>query len=87
VIPETDTGKGYADLLYLPKHTGRPAMLIELKYQHDADSAIEQILRKDSPSRLEHYKGNIILVGINYDKSANPDAPNFKHHSCRLLRA
>ena len=87
VIPETDTGKGYADIIYLPKNPARPALLIELKHQHDADSAIDQILRKDYPSRLEHYKGNLILVGINYDRSANPDSPNFKHHSCRLLRA
>ncbi len=87
VIPELDTGKGYADLTYIPKHPSRPALLIELKHNLSADSAIDQILRQDYPSRLEHYKGNLILVGINYDKSADPAKPDFKHHSCRLLRA
>ena len=87
VIPELDTGKGYADLVYLPKYPTVPAMLIEMKYQQDAVSAIDQILRRNYPSRLEKYQGNLILVGINYDKDANPNAPNFKHHSCRLLKA
>ena len=87
VIPELDTGKGYADLVYLPKNAGRPAILVELKHSQDAETAIDQILRKDYPSRLEHYQGNLILIGISYDRSADPKAPNFKHHSCRLLRA
>ena len=86
VIPELDTGKGYADLVYIPKHPGRPALLIELKYQSDAVSAIDQILKRNYPSRLEHYQDNLILVGINYDKDADPKAPNFKHHSCRLFK-
>ena len=34
----------------------------------DANAAIEQIYRQKYPKRLEHYKGNLILVGINYDK-------------------
>ncbi len=87
VIPELDTGKGYADLVYLPRRPGIPAMLVELKYDASAEGAIGQILRKDYPSRLEHYRGNLILVGINYERSAAPHAPDFKHHSCRLLRA
>ena len=86
-IPELDTGKGYADLVYLPKHPGIPALLVELKYNGDAQTAIDQILAKDYPARLEHYKGNLILVGISYDHSARPDAPDFKHHSCRLFKA
>ena len=87
LIPEVDTGKGYADLVYLPRNQNRPALLVELKYNAEVDTAIDQILRKDYPSRLEHYKGNLILVGISYDRSADPAKPDFKHHSCRLLRA
>ena len=87
VIPEVDSGKGYADLMYLPKDNAHPALLVELKYDQCPETAIDQILRKDYPSRLEHYEGNLILVGISYDKSADPKSPNFKHHSCRLLRA
>jgi hypothetical protein len=87
LIPEVDTGRGYADLIYIPKRPIHPAILVELKYKKDADTAIEQILRQKYPSRLEHYKGNLILVGINYDHSADSAAPNFKHHSCKMVKA
>ena len=85
LFPEVDTGRGYADLIYIPKRPIHPAILVELKYRQDADTALEQILRQKYPSRLEHYKGNLILVGISYDRSAEPAAPNFKHHSCKML--
>ena len=87
LVPEVDTGRGYADLIYIPKRPIHPAILVELKYRKDADTALEQILRQKYPSRLEHYKGNLILVGISYDRSADPVAPNFKHHSCKMIRA
>ena len=86
LFPEVDTGRGYADLIYIPKRPVHPALLVELKYKQDADTAMDQILRQKYPSRLEHYKGNLILVGISYDRSADPAAPNFKHHSCRMLK-
>ena len=84
IIPELDTGKGYADLTFIPKNPDKPAMLIELKYEKNADSAITQIHRQKYPERLEHYKGNLILVGINYDKEIRNDHPSFKHHSCKI---
>ena len=87
LFPEVDTGRGYADLIYIPKRPIHPALLVELKYNQNADTALEQILRQKYPSRLEHYKGNLILVGISYDRSADPAAPNFKHHSCKMLHA
>ena len=87
MIPELDSGKGYADLAYIPKKPDIPAMLIELKYDKDADSAISQIRRQEYPSRLEHYRGNLILVGVNYDRSVSNDSPGFKHHSCVIERA
>ena len=87
LFPEVDTGRGYADLVYIPKKPIHPAILVELKYKHDADTALDQILRQKYPSRLEHYKGNLILVGISYEPSANPTAPNFKQHSCKMIRA
>ena len=87
LFPEVDTGRGYADLIYIPKRPIHPALLVELKYKKDADTALEQIQRQKYPSRLEQYKGNLILVGISYDRSADPAAPNFKHHSCKMIRA
>ena len=86
LIPELDTGKGYADLVYIPKKPNLPALLVELKYEKDANTAIEQIHRQKYPERLEHYRGKLILVGINYDRNLPNDKPGFKHHSCRIER-
>ena len=84
IVPELDTGKGYADLAYIPKEPKYPAMLIELKYEKDIDTAISQIKRQNYPDRLELYKGNLILVGINYDRTVSNDSVEFKHHSCEI---
>ena len=84
IIPELDTGKGYADLAFIPNKPDIPAMLIELKYEQDADTAISLIHRQKYPDRLELYKGNIILVGINYDRTVTNDSEEFKHHSCEI---
>ena len=84
LIPEMPAGKGYADLVYLPspKYPNKPALLVELKWNRDADTAISQIHRQRYPESLEKYRGNLILVGISYDKEVRNDSKNFKHHSC-----
>lgn len=75
---ELASGKGFADLVLIPrKNVDSPAIVLELKYNRDADSAIEQILRKQYPAKVAQYAGNLLLVGINYDK-AN------KSHSCTI---
>ncbi len=88
-ILELDTGKGYADIVYLPspQYPDKPALLIELKYDRSAKGAISQIKNKNYPDRLEHYKGNIILVGINYDKEVRSDSKDYKHHTCVIEKA
>lgn len=88
-IPELDSGRGYADIVYLPSpnYADKPALLIELKYDKSAEGAIAQIKKQEYPERLEHYKGNILVVGINYDKDVPNDSPEFKHHSCIIERA
>jgi len=85
-ILELDTGKGYADVVYLPapQVAEKPALLIELKYGHSADTAMEQIRRQKYLARLEHYKGNLLLIGINYNRDLPPEHPEFKHHSCKI---
>lgn len=76
IFRELDSGKGFADMVYIPRPgCDRPALLIELKYNNDADSAIRQIKEKRYSGRLSHYNGNILLIGINYDKES-------KQHSC-----
>lgn len=58
-----------------------------MKYEEDADTAMAQIHRQRYPDRLELYKGNLILVGINYDRTVSNDQVEFKHHSCIIERA
>ncbi|MCM1263701.1 MAG: ATP-binding protein [Butyrivibrio sp.] len=78
VIREFPTGKGYADIVFLPRrHSDKPAMVVELKYNKSAEGAIEQIKTKEYAQALEEYKGNLLLVGINYDKET-------KEHSCMI---
>ncbi len=89
MLPELDTGKGYADRVYIPRpqYADKPVLIIELKYEKDADGAIAQIKRQEYPDRLEAYKGNILLVGINYNRDAKNTDPAFKHHTCEIDRA
>ena len=61
------------------KNVDSPALVVELKYNRDADAAIDQIKRKQCPTKLEQYAGNLLLVGVNYDKET-------KTHSCRIER-
>lgn len=73
---ELATGKGFADLVFIPRsYVNRPAMIVELKYNEDADTAIAQIHRKEYQGKVLEYADNLLLVGINYDKTT-------KTHSC-----
>ncbi len=75
---ELPTGKGFADLVLMPrKNVDKPAILLELKYDQSADAAIDQIHRKSYKMKLTQYDGEVILAGINYD-------PKSKKHECRI---
>lgn len=76
IIRELPTGKGFADICLIPRqlHADKPAVVIELKKDKDAEGAIAQIKQKNYVKALEDYKGNLLLVGINYDKG--------KKHTC-----
>ena len=101
---ENATGKGYADLVMIPRrNVSKPALVIELtneredsgacssyperggsrrsqlKFNHSADTALDQIKRKEYPSKIAEYTGDILLVGINYDKET-------KLHTCKIER-
>ncbi len=77
---EYATGKGYADLVMIPRrHVAKPALIIELKFSHSADTAIAQIKRKNHPTKIAEYAGDMLLVGINYDKAT-------KQHTCKIER-
>lgn len=77
VIKELPTGKGYADLALIPYVPNIPAIIIELKNNKSAESAIKQIKEKKYDELLEHYRGELLFVGINYDADT-------KEHQCRI---
>ena len=77
---EYPTGSGYADLVMIPrKNIQSPALVIELKCNKDAQTAIDQIKQKNYPVQVANYVGDILLVGINYDKKN-------KAHQCTIER-
>ncbi|MCL2865681.1 MAG: ATP-binding protein [Lachnospiraceae bacterium] len=79
IIRELPSGKGFADVCMIPRklYVDKPALLIELKWNKTANGAIEQIKKKNYPVALQEYQGNLLLVGINYDKDR-------KKHSCTI---
>lgn len=81
IVPEFPQGKGFADLVFLPRRgSDKPVMIVELKYDKDADTAIRQIHENRYEGDLKKYFGNLLLVGINYDKDVK--GVNAKRHSC-----
>lgn len=82
IIREFPTGHGFADIVFLPlPSAGKPALVVELKYDKSADSAIQQIKNRRYIQALEGYSGEVLLVGVNYDKD-NKNKP----HSCVIER-
>lgn len=79
-IRELPTGRGFADFVYLPKPECRaayPALVVELKWNHSVQTALKQIKAKHYTETLADYTGDLLLVGINYDKKT-------KQHSCSI---
>lgn len=80
VYREMPAGKGFADLVFIPrKRTDVPAMIIELKYDRSVETAIRQIKEKRYADCLQDYSGEILLVGVEYDKDSET-----KKHICRI---
>ncbi len=80
IVRELPTGKGFADIVLIPhRHVASPAVVVELKYNKSAEGAITQIKEKGYTDVLKNIVGDIVLVGINYNKQT-------KHHSCVIER-
>jgi hypothetical protein len=77
IIRELPTGKGFADLCFIPRrlYADKPAAVIELKWDKKAEGAISQIKNKGYVDALKDYHGDLLLAGINYDKKT-------KKHTC-----
>lgn len=81
-VREFPTGRGFADFVYLPRPEyakDYPALLIELKWNQKAETAVSQIKSRNYPESLQQYVGDILLVGISYDKKD-------KRHRCKMER-
>ena len=74
------TGKGFADIVLLPR-TGvtSPALVIELKINETAETALQQIKEKEYFNKVKEHADKILLVGICYDKKS-------KKHTCKIER-
>jgi len=81
VFRELPTGKGVADMVFVPrrKFPDKPALVVELKWDKKAQGAIDQIKDKQYCKSLEDYEGEILLVGVNYDRRT-------KKHFCIIER-
>src|SRR5574344_121938 len=79
---EAQSGKGFADLVYIPRSyrsKSRSVVIIELKYDKSADIALQQILDKKYYEKYKTMGKSVLMVGINYDKAT-------KKHSCRIQK-
>ncbi len=79
-IREFPTGRGFADFVFIPKPeyvSSYPALVVELKWNKNVKTALQQIKEKQYPDSVLDYTGDILLVEINYDKKT-------KEHQCLI---
>ena len=79
-VREMPAGRGFADFIFLPKPEYQqeyPVLVVELKWNQDVQTAINQIKEKQYPASIEAYTGKILLVALSYDKKT-------KHHKCMI---
>ena len=77
-VREMPTVRGFADFVFIPKPRyaiDYPALVVELKWNDKASTAMQQIKERRYTDALQQYTGNILLIGINYDKTN-------KTHTC-----
>ena len=79
IYRELPSGKGFADMVFIPRRDclDKPAMIVELKYDKDADTALRQIKEKRYTGALSSWQGEVLLVGVSYDKET-------KVHECGI---
>lgn len=79
-IRELPSGRGFADFVFIPKpeyKSDYPALVVELKWNQNAQTAMQQIKDRKYPDSVLEYTGDILLVAINYDKDK-------KEHQCMI---
>lgn len=79
-VRELPSGRGFADFVFIPKpeyKSDYPALVVELKWNQNAQTAMQQIKDRKYPDSVLEYTGDILLVAINYDKDK-------KEHQCMI---
>lgn len=79
IVKEMTAGKGFADIVYIPFDKTKAALIVELKRNGSAESAIDQIRQKRYFDSLANWHGAVLFVGVNYDEKT-------KRHECRIER-
>jgi hypothetical protein len=83
LLREMPAGYGFADIVFIPKPgVQKPAMIVELKWYEKSETAIDQIKSKKYIEALNGYHGEVVLVGISYEKKGK----NSKKHRCVIER-
>ncbi len=77
VLKEMTTGRGFADVVFIPFVADMPAIIIKLKRNGSTETALTQIKEKKFFASKEHYAGKFLFVGINYDEKE-------KTHTCKI---
>ena len=82
IIREMPAGYGFADMVFVPlPGRDKPAMVVELKWNQKCETALDQIRDKKYVEALDGYKGEVLLVGISYEKRSES-----KEHVCKIER-
>ncbi len=83
---EDKAGIGYVDFIFYPYNPKDTCLILELKVDHSADEAIQQIVEKKYALRFlgktaenPLYSGDILAVGIGYDTKS-------KRHQCKVVK-
>ena len=74
------TGRSQSYNIIIKINFNKPAVIVELKWDKSAKGAISQIKEKQYVDALKEYQGNLLLVGINYEKDT-------KTHTCVIEQA
>lgn len=79
-VRELPTGRGFADFVFVPKPeyiSDYTALIVKLKWNKNVKTALQQIKERKYPELIRQYTGDILLVGVNYDKKT-------KKHQCLI---
>ena len=79
VVKEFHSGKGYADMAFLPYVPNRIPMVVEFKIDQNPERGLKQIVEKCYTDAFADLHGPVVLVAISYNKKD-------KSHSCKIER-